>query len=335
MTAGQSHAPLPGAAAADPAAASHEGTTPPRDADRGPVGSPRGRRKTLKTGPSNWLLVPALSFFGVFALLPLAGVVALSFFAWDGLGTPQFAGLSAWVKVFQDPVTLNAMWLTLLMTVLSYAVQFPLSLLLGTFMAGHQRYREAFSVLYFLPLLFSAAAVGIAFKALLDPNFGMSRAFGLDFLRQDWLGSPNFAFYTLIMVISWSFVPFHSLLYQAGVRQIPKSMYEAATLDGAGRVRQFFAVTLPQLKYTIVTSSTLMLVGSLTYFDLVFILTGGGPGNSTRILPLDMYLTGFRSYQMGPASVIAVILVAVGLTLSLVLNRISGADRMESQMEGA
>ena len=335
MTAGQSNAPVHGAAAADPAAASPEGTTPSREAARGPVGSPDVRRKHLKTGPSNWLLVPALSFFGVFALLPLAGVVVLSFFAWDGLGTPEFAGLDAWLHVFQNPVTLNAMWLTLLMTVLSYAVQFPLSLLLGAFMAGHQRYREVFSVLYFLPLLFSAAAVGIAFKALLDPNFGISRAFGLDFLRQDWLGSPNFAFYTVIMVISWSFVPFHSLLYQAGVRQIPQSMYEAATLDGAGRVRQFFSVTLPQLKYTIVTSSTLMLVGSLTYFDLVFILTMGGPGNATRILPLDMYLTGFRSYQMGPASVIAVILVVVGLTLSLILNRVSGADRMESQMEGA
>ena len=335
MTAGQSNAPVHGAAAADPAAASPEGTTSSREAARGPVGSPRGRRNQLRTAPSNWLLVPALSFFGVFALLPLAGVVVLSFFAWDGLGTPEFAGLDAWLHVFQNPVTLNAMWLTLLMTVLSYAVQFPLSLLLGAFMAGHQRYREVFSVLYFLPLLFSAAAVGIAFKALLDPNFGISRAFGLDFLRQDWLGSPNFAFYTVIMVISWSFVPFHSLLYQAGVRQIPQSMYEAATLDGAGRVRQFFSVTLPQLKYTIVTSSTLMLVGSLTYFDLVFILTMGGPGNATRILPLDMYLTGFRSYQMGPASVIAVILVVVGLTLSLILNRVSGADRMESQMEGA
>src|SRR5699024_8426723 len=184
-------------------------------------------RRRLRTGPSNWLLAPALSFFGVFALLPLAGVVVLSFYAWDGLGTPEFARLSAWLHVFQNPVTLNAMWLTLLMTVLSYVVQFPLSLLLGTFMAGHQRYREVFSVLYFLPLLFSAAAVGIAFKALLDPNFGISRAFGLDLLRQDWLGSPNFAFYTVIMVISWSFVPFHSLLYQAGVRQIPASMYEA------------------------------------------------------------------------------------------------------------
>lgn len=287
------------------------------------------------TGPSNWLLVPALAFFGVFAVLPLLGVVALSFFAWDGLGTPQFAGLDAWRTVFASPVTRHAMVLTLLMTLLSFVVQFPLSILLGTFMAGRQKYRELFSVLYFLPLLFSAAAVGIAFKALLDPNFGLSRAFGADFLKQDWLGSPDLAFYTIIMVISWSFVPFHSLLYQAGVRQIPTSMYEAATLDGAGRVRQFFTVTLPQIKYTMVTSSTLMLVGSLTYFDLVFILTGGGPGNATRILPLDMYLTGFRSYQMGPASAIAVILIVVGLLLSLALNKFSGSDQMDSQMEGA
>lgn len=100
-------------------------------------------------------------------------------------------------------------------------------------------------------------------------------------------------------------------------------------------MRQFFSITLPQLKYTIMTSSTLMLVGSLTYFDLVLALTGGGPGTATRILPLDMYLTGFRSNQMGEASVLAVILVAVGLTLSLGLQRLTGAEKMESQAEGA
>ena len=301
----------------------------------GAADGPGRPRRRLRTGPSNWLLAPALSFFGVFALLPLAGVVVLSFFAWDGLGTPEFAGLDAWLHVFQNPVTLNAMWLTLLMTVLSYAVQFPLSLLLGAFMAGHQRYREVFSVLYFLPLLFSAAAVGIAFKALLDPNFGISRAFGLDFLRQDWLGSPNFAFYTVIMVISWSFVPFHSLLYQAGVRQIPQSMYEAAQIDGAGRVRQFFSITLPQLKYTLITSSTLMVVGALTYFDIIFVLTQGGPGVATRILPLDMYLTGFRGNEMGVASALAVMLVVIGLGLALGVQRLGGKDASASQMEGA
>ncbi|WP_448073481.1 carbohydrate ABC transporter permease [Georgenia yuyongxinii] len=280
------------------------------------------------------MAVPALAFFALFALVPLLGVVVLSFMSWDGLNTPSWAGLEAWQATLADPVTRRAMWLTVVFVVVSYLFQAPISLLLGVFMAGRQRYRALLSVLYFLPLLFSSAAIGITFKALLDPNFGLSRAFGADWLSRNWLGNPDLAIFTVIFVVSWAFIPFHSLLYQAGVRQIPASLYEAATLDGAGRVTQFFYVTLPQLRYTIVTSSTLMLVGSLTYFDLVFVLTAGGPGNATRILPLDMYLRGFRSYEMGQASAIAVVLVVVGLTLSLVLNRISGAGRMESQQAG-
>lgn len=299
--------------------------------------APPRQRQASKTniGPSNWLLAPALIFFAVFALVPLLGVAVLSFMKWDGLGTPVFAGISNWQQVFSDPVTLNAMWLTFAMTILCYITQAPIAILLGTFMAGNQKYRALYSVLYFLPLLFSAAAVGIAFKALLDPNFGLSAAFNIKMLSQDWLGSTDLVFYVLIFVISWCFVPFHSLLYQAAVKQIPSSMNEAAMLDGAGRVRTFFAVTLPQIKYTVITSSTLMIVGSLTYFDLVFVMTNGGPGNATRILPLDMYLTGFRSYQMGAASAIAVILVVVGLVVSLLLNKFSNSDKMESQQEGA
>nr|WP_119698324.1 sugar ABC transporter permease [Microbacterium halotolerans] len=294
----------------------------------------RRRAWKLANGPSTWMLAPALVFFGAFAIVPLLGVAVLSLTEWDGLGAPSFTGFANWAHVFSDPVTLNAMWLTFAMTALTYLLQAPVSILLGVFMAGNERYRAVFSVLYFLPLLFSAAAIGIAFKALLDPNFGLSKAFDAAWLTQDWLGDPNLAFYVVIFVITWSFVPFHSLLYQAGVRQIPMSMYEAAKLDGAGRIQTFFSVTLPQIKYTVVTSSTLMIVGSLTYFDLVFVLTAGGPGNATRILPLDMYLTGFRSYQMGPASAIALILVVVGLVISLALNKFSGADKMESQTEG-
>ncbi len=120
----------------------------------------------------------------------------------------------------------------------------------------------------------------------------------------------------------------------ASALAIPTALYEAAQIDGAGRVRQFFSVTLPQLKYTIITSSTLMLVGSLTYFDLIFVLTLGGPGNATRILALDMYLRGFKANQMGAASVIAVILVFVGLALALGVQRLGGRDTSESQQEG-
>jgi raffinose/stachyose/melibiose transport system permease protein len=139
----------------------------------------------------------------------------------------------------------------------------------------------------------------------------------------------------IIFVVSWQFIPFHALIYQGGVRQIPTSMYEAASLDGAGRLRQFFSITLPQLKYTIITSSTLMVVGSLTFFDLIFVLTAGGPGDATRVLALDMYKRGFQANLMGQASAIAVILVLVGLVLALVLRRLGGRDATASQLEGA
>jgi len=137
-----------------------------------------------------------------------------------------------------------------------------------------------------------------------------------------------------VFVVSWQFIPFHSLIYQAGVRQIPLSLYEAAQIDGAGRIRQFFNVTLPQLKYTIITSSTLIVVGSLTFFDIIFVLTAGGPADATRTLALDMYITGFQGNLMGPASAIAMILVLLGLVLALLLQRLGGRDRSASQLEG-
>ncbi|MEO3755772.1 sugar ABC transporter permease [Streptomyces sp. B6B3] len=280
------------------------------------------------------MAAPALLLFGLFAVLPLLGVVVLSFMSWDGLNDPLWTGLDNWREVIDDPVTREAVWLTVKLTALSFVFQAPISLLLGVFTAGRQRYRALLSVLYFLPLLFSSAGVAIAFQALVDPNFGLGTGLGIDALARDWLGDPDLALYVVVFVIGWSFIPFHALIYQAGVRQIPVELYEAARIDGAGTWTQFWRITLPQLKYTMVTSSTLMIVGSLTYFDLIFVLTGGGPGDATRVLPLDMYLTGFRSYEMGRASVIALVLAAVGLAVALGLNRFTGASRMDSQREG-
>jgi len=173
------------------------------------------------------------------------------------------------------------------------------------------------------------------FKSLLDPNFGLGAGLGVDLLVQDWLGRPHLALATVVFVVSWQFIPFHTLIYQGGVRQIPAALYEAAQIDGAGRLRQFFSITLPQLKFTIITSSTLIVVGSLTFFDLIFVLTAGGPGDATRVLALDMYKRGFMGNQMGPASAIAVILVLLGLLLAVLLRRLGGRDASESQMEGA
>ncbi|MDX6322869.1 MAG: raffinose/stachyose/melibiose transport system permease protein [Propionibacteriaceae bacterium] len=282
-----------------------------------------------------WLVVPALLFFTAFGIVPLVGVLALSFTSWDGIGEILPAGFDNWMSVLADPGLLHALGVTFLIMALSWVAQTPLSILLGTFVAGQQRYRAVLAVLYFLPLLLSSAAIAIAYKALLDPNFGLGAGLGIPILVQNWLGDPTLAVGVVVFVVSWQFIPFHSLIYQSGVRQIPVSLYEAARIDGAGRIRQFFSITLPQLKYTIITSSTLIVVGSLTFFDLIFVLTAGGPSDATRALAVDMYLRGFRGNLMGPANVIAVILVLVGLGLALLLRRLGGSDQTSSQMEGA
>ena len=226
------------------------------------------------------------------------------------------------------------MFVTFEIMILSWVVQTPLSLLLGVFLAGRQRYRALLAVLYFIPLLLSSAAIAITYKALLDPNFGLGPGLHLGFLTQDWLGNSTLAVGVVIFIVSWQFIPFHSLIYQGGVRQIPTTMYEAASIDGAGSIRQFFSITLPQLKYTIITSSTLMVIGSLTSFDLIFVLTAGGPGDATRVLALDMYKRGFQANLMGPASVIASMIVLLGLVMALLLRRLGGSTTA-SQQEGA
>ena len=303
-----------------------------------PTAPPATRPTTPQGGRSasvSWMALPALLVFAAFGILPLVGVLLLSFTSWDGIGVIHPAGLASWRAVLSDPGLPHALWVTFLIMALSWLVQTPLSILIGVFLAGHQRYRELLAVLYFIPLLLSSAAIAITYKALLDPNFGLGAGLHLSLLTQDWLGEGKLAVGVIIFVVSWQYIPFHSLIYQGAVRQIPRSMYEAAQLDGAGRVRMFFRITLPQLKYTIITSSTLMVVGSLVFFDLIFVLTEGGPGDATRVLALLMYKQGFQANLMGQASAIAVILVLVGLALALLLRRIGGRNASASQLEGA
>jgi raffinose/stachyose/melibiose transport system permease protein len=280
-----------------------------------------------------WMALPALLMFIAFGVIPLLGVLGLSFTTWNGISAIHVTGLTSWKAELKDPGLLHSLFVTFEIMIISWLVQTPLSILIGVFLAAFKRYRGFLAVLYFIPLLLSSVAISITYKALLDPNFGLGSGLKLSFLNQDWLGSPKLAVGVLIFVVSWQYVPFHSLIYQGAVRQIPTSMFEAAQIDGAGRMRQFFSITLPQIRYTIITSSTLMVVGSLTFFDLIFVLTAGGPGDATRALALSMYQKGFMADLMGPASAIAVILVLVGLILAQILRRLGGRGD-ESQLEG-
>lgn len=282
--------------------------------------------------------MPALVFYALFALFPMLIALFLSFTRWNGLSSAAWVGLQNWIALFSDTITGHALLLTLEIMILSWLIQTPLGLLLGVFMAGVQRYRAVLSVFYFIPLLFSTVAIGLTWVSILDPNFGLLdtllNTIGLSGLAKGWLGDPDLAFYVVVVLIAWQFIPFHALLYLGGARQIPRELYEVADIDGAGRIQKFFSITLPQLKYTIITSTTLILTGSLTYFDLIWVTTGGGPGYATRILPLQMYITAFPDETVGYGSVLAVLLAFFGIALALILLRFTGFTRMSSQLEG-
>ncbi|CAM5293045.1 hypothetical protein SALBM217S_06778 [Streptomyces griseoloalbus] len=194
-----------------------------------------GRRPPRSILP--WLATPALLLFAGFAVVPLVGVFALSFTTWDGIGSIRPTGLTSWRAVLTDPGLPHALWVTFLVMAVSWAVQTPLSILLGTFLAGRQRYRAVLGVVYFVPLMLSSAAIAIAYKALLDPNFGMGAGLNVEALSQDWLGRPGLAFGVVVFVVSWQFVPFHSLIYQGGVQQIPQVALRSGRA-GRRRTRQ-------------------------------------------------------------------------------------------------
>lgn len=303
----------------------------------------RGRTRDsggAKVGrPSFLWSLPAITFFALFAIVPLGVVVWLSFNGWDAIGSPHWVGTANWTRMFSDPIFLASFRITALLTGLGIVTQTPISLLIGVWAAGYQRNRAVLSALYFIPLLMSAAAISVVWVSLLNPYFGLPHElhwlFGGGLFYHGFLfSSPATAIGVLTFVGMWQWTPFHTLIYQGGARAIPEVLYQAAAIDGAGRVRQFFYITLPQLRNTMMTSIVLMLVGGLTTFDTILILTQGQPGTSTTATSYYMYEKAFQSFQFGNASVIAVVLAVVTTVISLIVVRVSGWDKMRSTQEG-
>ncbi|MBD7949287.1 MULTISPECIES: carbohydrate ABC transporter permease [Oerskovia] len=302
---------------------------------RAPQGRTRPGAADLQVGrPGVVWALPAALFFGLFALLPMVLVLVLSFTQWSGLGSPELVGTENWSRLLDDPVMLKSIGLSLVLTALGVVTQTPVAMLLGVWAAGHQWNRAVLSAIFFVPLLLSAAAVSVLWRAVLDPNFGVPAQMEWLFGDGNLFGNQSTAIAVLVFVSLWQFTPLHALIYQGAAKAVPPMLYEAAEIDGAGRVRSFFAITLPQLRNTMITSVILMVVGGLTTFDTVLILTNGGPGTDTTITAFYMYQKAFRGFDFGLASAIAVVLVVAATAISLVMVRLSGYDKMRSELEG-
>lgn len=268
-------------------------------------------------------LLPALALIAVFLLYPIAQSIQLSFFRWDGVNPVRtFVGWGNWERLLDDPIFWRALRNNVLLVVSSIAIQLPIAMALAVVLDRvGRRLARVLRVLYFLPLLLSTVAVGILFRNIYDPAFGMLNAVlelvGLEGLTQAWLGQPSTALPAVIAVVIWQFVPFYMILFAAGLADLPDELHDAASVDGATQTQYFFRIALPQLKPLVGVAVVLSLIGSLKFFDVVWVMTGGGPVNATELMATYMFSKAFRTSEVGYGATIAAALFLTVLVASL------------------
>ncbi|WP_093872637.1 carbohydrate ABC transporter permease [Streptomyces sp. TLI_105] len=287
----------------------------------------RSRRGRLGAWVSvAWFLVPALVLFLVFVLAPIVVAVWTGFFKWGGIGPmDDFVGFGNYTKLFGDQVFLGDLGRGLYLILMSVLVQLPFALFTAVLLNQKLRGRAVYRMLFFAPYILSEVVTAVLFTMIFLPGAGMADHlagfFGLEGLQGKWLADPSTVMPTLFVVMIWKYFGFHMMLFLAGLQSIPSEILEAASIDGAGPWQRFRHITLPLLGPTIRISVFLSIIGSIQLFDLVWVMTAGGPNHSSETMAIAMFQFGFKRYQVGYASAISVVLFMISLVFSLFYQR--------------
>ena len=253
-------------------------------------------------------LAPVTILMIIYIFYPIVDTFITSTYQWNGISADRtFIGIQNWITLLQDRSFWIAFKNNLIIMVLSIVIQIPLGLALATFLDFGGKKLTVFKVIWFIPLLMSSVAIGFLFTYALATNGGIvstiSGWFGGGNI--DLLGNPKTALLTVIAVICWQFTPFYMVYFMAACTNIPYDVFEAARIDGATRGQYFWKIALPLLVPSMKSAAILSMVGSLKYFDLIYVMTGGGPGTSTELMATYMYKESFSNFNMGYGSAVA------------------------------
>ncbi|GAA1290314.1 sugar ABC transporter permease [Pseudonocardia aurantiaca] len=290
--------------------------------------SPEPRRRGL--GPSPWTalayIAPAFVVYAVFLLYPLGRAVHLSLFDWDGLTPATFVGLGNYVDVVADDQLRAAFGHALVLIVFFALLPTAIGIVLAAVLnRAKVRGLAFFRMIVFLPQVVAMVVVGVAWRRIYAPDGSLNdvlAAVGLGALGRAWLGDPVLALPAVGIVGTWVQTGLATVLLMAGMSRIPGELYEACRLDGAGPVREFFAITLPAVRAELAVALTLTAVAALRTFDLIYITTGGGPGNRTSVPAFEVFNRAFRLGEVGSAAAIGVTLTVIIFVINLGVARI-------------
>ncbi|MBX6384480.1 MAG: sugar ABC transporter permease [Microbispora sp.] len=280
-------------------------------------------------------LLPALVLFFGLVVAPILLAFYASVFKWNGMrGLPtDFIGMANFTRLLADEVFLGDLWHGLLLIILSVVIQLPLSLGIAVLLNQRIRGRAFFRLLFFAPYMLSEAITAVLFMIIFRPDGGLVNQvlawFGID--GGEWFADPSTVMLSLFIVMTWKYFGFHMILYIAGLQGIPRELTEAAQIDGATDWKVFRHVTLPLLGPTIRISVFLSVIGAIQLFDLVWIITGGGPSHSSETMAVTMFQFGFKRFQVGYASAISVVIFLISLVFALFYQRYV----MRRDLEGA
>ena len=298
------------------------GSASDRASQRSAAAASRRLRENLWT---TLFISPALLLYAGFVLLPIALACYYSLYHWDGLGAvTDYIGLDNYARALQDEVFQKAIVHNFTLVALSLVVQLPLGLGLALLLNRRLRGRAAFRLVFFAPYVLSEVITAVVWLLMLQPDGlidAIMRSLGLGGLVHLWLADLRLVLYTMFVVITWKYLGFGIILFLAGLQGIPQELREAAAIDGANDLQSTRHVTLPLLGPTIRIWAFLAIIGSIQLFDLIWIMTLGGPANSSNTMATYLIDRGFRRYQFGYGNAAAVILFAISLVFAIAYQR--------------
>ncbi|MBN1120709.1 MAG: sugar ABC transporter permease [Anaerolineae bacterium] len=284
--------------------------------------------KRLRGQPSTIILflLPAAILFLTFVIFPIIQGAYISLYKWNGLGPLEnFVGFDNFATMFEHEPFHQALIHNLVIIVLSIGLQLPIALGLALLVGRKLPGRTFFRTLFFLPYVISEAISAILWSFIFNPRFAASEIINavLDtilpfFDPGPWLGDPQKVLSAIFIVLTWKYFGLHMILYIAGLQGIPTEIEEAASIDGANQWQTLRFVTIPMLSRTIYTTIYLSVLGSLQQFDLVWLMTEGGPVGASEVLTTYMYRHGFVSFKLGYGAGVAVVLFSICLVFSLI-----------------
>ncbi len=278
------------------------------------------RKKSLTESKLGYLMIlPNYIIYTVFTLIPICWTIGMSFTDYN-LKTANFVGVSNYINIFKDEIFLKSIWNTVYYSLLTIIPIMVLPLLLALLLNRKIKGRGFFRALFYLPNILSMVAVSMAWSYLYNTQAGilnkMLNAIGLSSIP--WVTDTKWAMISVAIMAVWQSLGYNAVLYLSGLQGIPDYLYEAATIDGANGVQQFFSITIPSLRPTTFFIFVMACIHSFEVFGQVYVLTQGGPLNSTTTIAHQVYLNGFEYYKMGYASAEAVVLLLIILVLTMV-----------------